>query len=258
MKKTKVLIIANQKGGVGKTTIAGNLALEYAKAGYKTCIVDADPQGSMTVWIDPKKEKLEYELSDVLTKRLNPDLALIPVRENLFLIGTDYKQNNLREFAETRLMQTPHIFSSFNSSLEEKGFDLIIYDTSPSSSLLERYILASADEICLVAKAEYFSVEGLEKILVFINNVIQDFQSSAKIDSIIINEIDRTIKMHMLYQDYINKEYGSFKYNGLKVYSLYKNSLFKKSQDMNVFFSEIKDVKNDNENLLELRRFINR
>lgn len=106
---------------------------------------------------------------------------------------TDQKKNSLREFAQSRLSQEPFIFHDLNEALEPH-FDVIIYDLSPSSSLLEKYVQASVKDIYVVTKPESFSVDGLEKVIGFMNETIRNFHSKAKIKKIIVNEIDRPIR----------------------------------------------------------------
>ena len=112
----KIIAVTNQKGGVGKTTIAGNLAYEYSLAGYKTLMIDADPQGSLSGWMSDKKTDLE--LTDILVEKLHPSEGLIECRNNLFLIKTDYKKNSLREFAQSQLSQELFIFYDLNEALD--------------------------------------------------------------------------------------------------------------------------------------------
>lgn len=234
----KIIAVTNQKGGVGKTTIAGNLAYEYSLAGYKTLMIDADPQGSLSGWMSDKKTDLE--LTDILVEKLHPSEGLIECRNNLFLIKTDYKKNSLREFAQSQLSQELFIFYDLNEALDPL-FDVIIYDLSPSSSLLEKYVQASVKDIYIVTKPESFSVDGLEKIIGFMNETIKNFRSKAEIKKIIINEIDRPIRMHCNYVDYITKKYSQY-----EIHRIYKNSLFKYSLENKCFFQEVEKGNNEN------------
>lgn len=75
----EIIAVTNQKGGVGKTTIAGNTAYEYARAGYKTLMIDADPQGSLSGWMSGKK--VDIELTDILVEKLDPREGVVECRE---------------------------------------------------------------------------------------------------------------------------------------------------------------------------------
>ena len=234
----EIIAVTNQKGGVGKTTIAGNTAYEYARAGYKTLMIDADPQGSLSGWMSGKKA--DIELTDILVEKLDPREGVVECRKNLYMLKTDQKKNSLREFAQSRLSQEPFIFHDLNEALEPH-FDVIIYDLSPSSSLLEKYVQASVKDIYVVTKPESFSVDGLEKVIGFMNETIRNFHSKAKIKKIIVNEIDRPIRMHCNYVEYIRKKYSQY-----EIHLIYKNSLFKYSQENKCFFQELEKPLNEN------------
>lgn len=240
----KLYVVANQKGGVGKTTVCGNLAAEFAGRGMKTLMIDADPQGSLSGWFRIHPDK---EFVDILDEEIDPQdvIQSIPDKENLFILPTSPKGNRLREFAETALVGKPFIFLDVKDWLKSR-FDVVLYDLSPSSSLLEKHILASADEIVIVTKAEYFSIEGLEKLIGFFRKTLKTLRSKAVISALVINEIDRTISMHKNYLSYLTTQYSD-----LLSVPLYKNSVFKYSQDQGVFFADL--AKKDDENLRNIR-----
>lgn len=237
----KMIAVANQKGGVGKTTVCGNLAAEFARRDLKTLMIDADPQGSLSSWFRIEPEN-GGELVDVLDSEEDPSSAIREISGygNLFILPTSPKGNRLREFAETALVGKPFIFMDLKEWLEER-FDAVLCDLSPSSSLLEKFLLAAADEIVIVTKAEYFSIEGLEKLLSFFRKTLKTLRSSASVSALVVNEIDRTIAMHKNYKNWLLNRYSD-----LFPVLLYKNSVFKYAQDRGVFF---RDLAGDDENV---------
>ena len=127
----KLYVVANQKGGVGKTTVCGNLAAEFAGRGMKTLMIDADPQGSLSGWFRIHPDK---EFVDILDDEIDPQdvIRSVPDKENLYILPTSPKGNRLREFAETALVGKPFIFLDVKDWLKSR-FDVVLYDLSPSS-----------------------------------------------------------------------------------------------------------------------------
>lgn len=246
---SKVISIMNQKGGVGKTTLSGNIAYEFAQSGYKTLLIDGDPQGSLSLWLADNNFK--YELYDALIGTVGLEEAIIDLGNNLDLLPTKSNQNNLRDFAETKLLNDPYIFAEVNDFLKTLGYDIIIYDTSPSSSFLEKYILAHTDEIYIVTKPEFFSVEGLENIINFFEQTIKKFRSSSKITKIIINEIDKCIKLHKNYSEYLFDNYKE-----VDIFRIYKNVNFKYSQDNGIFYKNITKNLEEDFNANEIKKIV--
>jgi chromosome partitioning protein len=161
---TKVISITNQKGGVGKTTTAVNLAFYLAKNGKSTLLIDFDPQGNATSGLGVDKQKIEKTMSDVVTGTIGLNEAILPTAyKNFFLApSTPFLANT-----EVQLAQAEHRFSRLKNSIETSSnkFDVIIIDCPPSLSLLTVNGLVAADCVLLPVQAEFYALEGLGQLL---------------------------------------------------------------------------------------------
>jgi chromosome partitioning protein len=190
----KIITVANQKGGVGKTTTAINLAACFGVLEYKTLLVDADPQANATsgVGIDPKSVKTSiYEclVNDVHPKDItivteNPNLDLIPA--HIDLVG-----------AEIELIQMPNREYMMRQALEKikDEYDFIIIDCSPSLGLVTVNALSASDSVIIPVQCEYFALEGLGKLLNTIKIVQQKLNPELSIEGILLTMYDTRLRL---------------------------------------------------------------
>jgi chromosome partitioning protein len=160
---TTVIAVTNQKGGVGKTTSAVNIAYYLAKMGKKTLIVDFDPQGNATSGLGVDKQALEYTMTDVILEtREMVDVILPTDHKNLYLAPTTPHLAN----TEVELAQANRRFTRLKNAIGTlKGYDFIIIDSPPSLSLLTVNGLIAAKYILLPVQAEFYALEGLGQLL---------------------------------------------------------------------------------------------
>lgn len=159
-----VIAITNQKGGVGKTTTAVNLAYFLAKDGKKTLLIDFDPQGNATSGLDIDKQKLELTMADVIMEKATLDQVTVATKhKRLFLApSTPHLANT-----EVDLAQANHRFSRLRMAIEASTgeYDFIIIDNPPSLSLLTVNGLVAAKYILLPVQVEFYALEGLGQLL---------------------------------------------------------------------------------------------
>jgi chromosome partitioning protein len=190
----KIIAIANQKGGVGKTTTAINLAAGFAVLEHKTLLVDADPQANSTsgVGFDPKNIKTGiYECiidgrdpKDVILGTSTPHMDLLPA--HIDLVGAEIEMINL----PNREKMMKHALASIKDD-----YDFIVIDCSPSLGLITLNALSAADSVIIPVQCEYFALEGLGKLLNTIKIVQSRLNPELAIEGILLTMYDIRLRL---------------------------------------------------------------
>lgn len=185
----RTIAIANQKGGVGKTTTAINLSACLAEAGQRVLTIDFDPQGNATTGLGLEKEQIEdtvYEL--LLSDCTLEDCLMRDVQENLDVLPSD---SNLAG-AEIELLDVENKESVLNGYLEtiRDQYDFIIIDCPPSLSLLTINALVAADTVLVPIQCEYYALEGLSQVLRTIGLVRKKMNPSLELEGVVFTMYD--------------------------------------------------------------------
>lgn len=190
----KVISVANQKGGVGKTTTAINLAACLGVLEHKTLLIDADPQANATsgVGIDPKTVKTsiyeclmgDVDMRDIVIETANPNLDIIPA--HIDLVG-----------AEIEMISMPSRENMMRRAIKQvvDDYDFIIIDCSPSLGLITVNALTASDSVIVPVQCEYFALEGLGKLLNTIKIVQSRLNTSLAIEGILLTMFDTRLRL---------------------------------------------------------------
>jgi len=230
---TKTIAFHLQKGGVGKTTISGTLACESAMAGFKTLLIDVDPQGNASSWF--LEEAPQMELSDVVQGKCYYSEAIVPVKKipNLSILPTFGIGGTLKNYSETKLADEPYVIQDLIDELK-KDYEHIILDLSPGLGRLERSALIAADEVITPMTPETFSLDGLEIFIDELAKLKKHFRVKIVHTRVVINDYDKRIKQHRDIYEAACK--GDF-----TVYKIPVDPVFRKAQEENTSPQLLKD-----------------
>ncbi|MDO5510282.1 MAG: AAA family ATPase [Weeksellaceae bacterium] len=210
----KIIAIANQKGGVGKTTTAINLSAAVGVLERRTLLIDADPQANATsgLGIDPESvEKGTYELlehnasaKDLILQTNSPHLDLIPAHVDLVA-------------AEIELVDTNNRESLLKEALQEirEEYDYIFIDCAPSLGLITLNALTAADSVIIPIQCEYFALEGLGKLLNTIKSVQKLHNPSLDIEGLLLTMYDSRLRLSNQVVDEVKSHFPNMVFDTL-------------------------------------------
>ncbi len=211
MSRAVTVALANQKGGVGKTTTAINLAAGLALQGYRMLLVDLDPQGNATSGLGIDRNAIEHSVYDVLLKEVPAEDAVEPSSvRNLYVLPATIDLAG----AEIELVSVFSREQRLRQQLEplREDYAAILVDCPPSLGLLTVNALAAADEVVIPIQCEYYALEGLSQLLRNVELVKGNLNPDLELSGVILTMYDARTKLAKEVADQVRAHFGDATY----------------------------------------------
>jgi len=210
----KIICIANQKGGVAKTTTAVNVGASLALMGQPVLLVDIDPQGNASSGLGIDKTKLERCIYDVLINDVPAEKVLISTEiRNLDLLPSTIQLAGA-EVEMVSLMAREQILKRALAPLKER-YQYIIIDCPPSLGLLTLNALAAADSVLIPIQCEFYALEGVGQLMNTIQLVQKHLNPNLKIEGVLLTMFDARLNLSIQVVDEVKKVFGNKVYKNI-------------------------------------------
>ncbi|MEM1298938.1 MAG: ParA family protein [Pseudomonadota bacterium] len=211
----RILAVANQKGGVGKTTTAINVGTALAQAGQKCLLVDLDPQGNASTGLNVPAEERDLttydalsgssDLAPVILESEIPGLSLAPASVDLSGIDVELVDDQHRARRLASLLGAPDVLAA--------EYDVILIDCPPSLNLLTVNAMVAAHAVLVPLQCEFFALEGLTQLLSTVRQIQQTLNPGLRIDGIVLTMFDRRNRLSAQVAEDVRQNLGDVVYN---------------------------------------------
>ena len=208
----RVIAVSNQKDGVGKTVSCVNLGIGLAQEGKKVLLIDADPQGSLTISLGYEEpDEMEYSLATLMMnivndEKLNIDKTILHHKEGVDLIPANIELSAI-EVSLVNAMSREQTLKLYLSDLK-KDYDYILIDCMPSLGMLTINALAAADSVIVPVQAHYLPLKGMTQLMKTIGKVQRQLNPNLKIDGVLLTLADMRTKLARTTEDSLRENYG--------------------------------------------------
>jgi chromosome partitioning protein len=208
VKGRRIITLANQKGGVGKTSSALCIGSGLAMAGQKTLLIDGDPQGNLTLFFDREKTNdlagLFREMVSTARVKNAEEYIIKNVRENLDLIPL-YNRNLRNDLSENQLSDITLLFIDMVSQFKD-NYDWVIIDCSPSNGRLEKLMVSVSDAVLVPLEFQLFSIAGLNGLMEDIKNCGTQVRKNIAVEALLFikaeNRLNRVIEYRKIFETF--------------------------------------------------------
>lgn len=214
LKPVKIMSVANQKGGVGKTTTAINLGTALAAVGKRVLLMDLDPQGNASTGLGLDSSKRKTTMYDVLVDKVDlvdaihrtdvPNLFLCPSSVDLSSADVELVDEQKRILRLREALENLHLF--------DDEFDYVLIDCPPSLNLLTLNALASSQSVIVPLQAEFFALEGLSQLMLTIREVRQSLNPVLRIEGIVLTMFDGRNNLSQQVEQDVRENLGDLVY----------------------------------------------
>lgn len=208
----KIISIANQKGGVGKTTTAINLSAALAGQGKKVLLIDADPQANASSGLGVDIRELNSTIYECLVNQLDPNKAILPTpTKNLFIIPSHIDLVG----AEIEMLNIPNRETLLKNMLEQirNDYDYIFIDCSPSLGLITINSLTASNSVIIPVQCEFFALEGIAKLLNTVKIIKSKLNPNLQIEGFLLTMHDNRLRLSNQVYEEVKRHFGDLAFN---------------------------------------------